>query len=129
MFKIDVSGVDDLEAAIKQYQGDAEKVINDILHNEAGQLIQESIRRLMPQSGAKWKGKKPPAKTGKSLTQINSNLAVTVTTTSGYQYLYFPNDGTNTRRHVGDKQFFAEGAEKVTNEIVARCIERLSKEI
>lgn len=129
MFKIDVSGIEELENAIKEYQGDAEKIINDILHNEAGQLIQREIYRLMPVSGAKWAGKKGAAKTSKSLKNVNGNLAVTVTTTGNYQYLYFPNDGTNTRRHVGNKQFFAEGAENVTNEIVERCIARLSEEI
>ena len=129
MFKIDMSGVDDLESAIKNYQGNAEIAINEVLHNEAGQLIQDAIRLLIPESGAKWKGKKPPAKTGNSLTQIDSNLAVTIPSTKNYQYLYFPDDGTNTRRHAGNKQFFAQGAENVKQDIIERCIARLSKEL
>ncbi len=128
-FKIDISQADDLIQAMKNYEGDVEKVINDVLHNEAGPLMQDSIKRLMPVSGRHWQGKKKPAKTANSLRNVTGNLFVTVTTTKNYQYLYFPDDGTNTRRHIGNKQFFLRGAEKVQDEIIERCISRLVNQI
>jgi len=124
-FDMDAKEFDRLQQAIKNFPGSAEEIINDVFHNEGGELIQEAIRRLMPVSGKNWKGKKPGAKNGKSLKQENGNLAVTVRTTSAYHYLYFPDDGTNTRNHVGNQQFFRRGGESSQSEIVDRCISRL----
>lgn len=124
-FEMDATEFDRLQQAIKNFPGNAEEAINDVLHNEGGELIQTEIRRLMPVSGKSWKGKKPPAKKGKSLRQDNGNLAVTIRTTANYHYLYFPDDGTNTRNHAGNKQFFMRGGENKQSEIVDRCITRL----
>lgn len=124
-FDMDAKEFDRLQQAIKNFPGSAEDIINDVFHNEGGALIQERITRLMPVSGKYWNGKSPPAKLGKSLRQENSNLAVTVRTTSAYHYLYFPDDGTNTRNHVGNQQFFRRGGESSQSEIVDRCISRL----
>lgn len=123
--RLDATEFDRLQEAIKQFQGNAEQTINDVLHNEGGLLIQDSIRRLIPESGKNWKGKAAPAKSGKSLRALNTNLAVAVTTTNKYHYLYFPDDGSNTRRHVGNQHFFYEGAEAVSDDIIERCIEKL----
>jgi HK97 gp10 family phage protein len=125
-FKISVADIDKLQAAMKEYQGDVEGTINDVLHNQGGELIQDAVRRLIPVSGKSWKGKPTAAKKGNSLTNINANLSVTVTTTKKYQYLYFPDDGTNTRRHVGNKRFFERGGESVKDEIIDRCIAKLT---
>lgn len=114
-----------LERAIRSFPGNAEEIINAVLHNEGGQLIQEAVRVRIPQSGKKWVGKKAPASVGNSLRSTNENLAVWVRSTKSYQYLYFPDDGTNTRRHVGDKQFFREGAESVSDQVLDRCVGRL----
>lgn len=124
-FKISIADIEKLQIAMKEYQGDAETAINDVFHNQGGELIQESIRRLIPVSGKTWKGKASPAKSSNSLKSVNTNLAVTVTTTKKYQYLYFPNDGTNTRRHVGNQQFFEKGGDAVKDKIIERCISKL----
>lgn len=125
-FKLNVSDVERLQDAMKEFDGNVEEIINDVLHSEAGEKIQESIRRLMPASGKNWKGKASPAKTSNSMQNINGNLSVTVTSTKKYQYLYFPDDGTTTRRHVGNQQFFARGAEAVKDEIIDRCVTKLT---
>lgn len=125
-FRIEGDEFDRLIEAIKSFQDNSEKVINDVLHNEGSELIQTNIRLLIPESGKKWKGKAAPAKTGNSLTALNGNLSVTTKSTKKYQYLYFPNDGTNTQRHVGNQQFFFEGAENSASDIIERCIERLT---
>lgn len=126
MLKINVAEIDKLHEAMKNFQGEVEPIINDVFHNQGGELIQGSIRRLIPVSGKTWKGKAPAAKTSKSLQSVNTNLAVTVKTTKKYQYLYFPNDGTNTRRHVGNQQFFEKGGDAVKDEIIERCITNLT---
>lgn len=127
MLKINIKDAERLGEAMQAFQGEVEPTINDVLHNQGGQLIQDSIRRLIPVSGITWKGKKSPAKSAKSLKGVNENLAVTVKTTKDYGYLYFPNDGTNTRRHIGNQQFFERGGEAVQDEIVDRCISQLTK--
>lgn len=124
-FELDSKEFDRLQRALQNYQGDTEKEINDVLHNEASPLIQEAIQRLIPTSGKTWKGKRPPAKTGNSLTDQKGNLSITVKSTTKYNYLYFPDDGTNTRRHAGNQQFFKRGGESKQTEIVDRCVNRL----
>jgi len=125
-FHLDVYQMDRLISALHDFEGDTESAINDVLHNEAGDLAQEAIRRLMPTSGKRWKGKRPPAKTSKSMRNDKANLEVTVRNTSYYDYLYFPNDGSNTRRHAGQQFFFERGGESVVDDIIRRCIDRLS---
>ena len=122
---LDISQFDTLQKAMKEYQGDTEQTINDVLHNQAGQLIHDAIKPLIPRSGKEWKGKKPPARTSNSLQKVNEHLAVTVKSRKDYGYLYFPDDGTNTRRHVGNQQFFKRGGESQTDEIINRCVKKL----
>ena len=124
--KIDVTALDALQKAMREYQGEVEPTINAVLHGEAGERIQNSVRNLIPVSGITWNGKKGAAKNSASLKSVNENLAVTVTTTKNYQYLYFPDDGTNTRRHVGNQRFFEKGGEAVKDEIINLCIGKLT---
>ena len=124
-FAIESDDFDKLHRVMADFQGNTENVVNDVLHNEAAPLIQEAIYRLMPTSGRKWKGKKGAAKTSNSLSSTNSNLAVTVHSTKRYGYLYFPDDGSNTRKHVGNQQFFLRGGESQASTIIDKCINRL----
>jgi hypothetical protein len=127
-FEMDTKEVERLYNVVKNFPSNAEKSINEVFHNEAPQLVSEEIKRLMPVSGKTWKGKAPAAKTAKSLTDETKNLAFTVKTTGKYHYLYFPDDGTNTSRHVGNQQFFKRGGENKQTEIVDRCINRIVKD-
>ena len=113
--------------AVKNFPGDAEKVINEVLHNEGSILIQDAVRSLMPMSGRTWKGKKPPAKEGKSLTDLKGNLSITVQTKPAYHYLYFPDDGSNTRKHAGSQQFFLKGGQSQQETIVDLCLKKLTE--
>ena len=115
--------------AMRIYGNQAGKVVDDVLHNEGANLIKEEIMRLLPESGRKWKGKKRAAKRAQPFTQSNESLAVTIRTRSGYHYLYFPDDGTNTSNHVGYKgkprEFMFHGAENQQGRIMDLCINRL----
>ena len=122
-FSLDVSGVERLQKAMLNCQGRAvETTINSILHDDGETLISEAVYRLMPRSDKK-AGRH--AKVSKSLTSDKENLSVTIAARGKWHYLYFPDDGTNTRRHVGNQQFFRRGAESVQDEIVDRCVNRL----
>lgn len=126
-FKLYVGDVDRLQEAIKNYPQYAEKAINEVLHNEGSVIIQEEIKRLMPFSGRNpWRGKKTPAKNSKSLTTKKGNLFVDIKSKKSYQYLYFPDDGSNTRSHYGDQHFFQRGGERKQDKIIERCIGRLT---
>lgn len=124
-FEMDAKEVERLFNTVKNFPGNAEKSINDVFHNDAPPIVSEEIKRLMPESGKTWKGKAPAAKGAKSLTDETANLSFTVKTTGKYHYLYFPDDGSNTRNHVGNQQFFQRGGEAKQTEIVDRCISRI----
>lgn len=126
LFELNFAEAEKLQKAMENFEGNTEAAINDVLHNYAGEAAMDAIRNLIPVSGKQWKGKLPSAKSAKSLETVNGNLSVTVTTTKNYQYLYFPNDGTTTRRHVGNQQFFERGGEAVKDDIIQRCINKLT---
>lgn len=124
-FEMDANEVERLFNTVKNFPGNAEKSINEVFHNDAPPIVSEEIKWLMPFSDAVWKGKAPHAKLAKSLTDEKANLSFTVKTTGKYNYLYFPDDGTNTKRHVGNQQFFQRGGENKQTEIIDRCINRI----
>lgn len=124
-----VEDFEKLQTAMKNFQGNAVKIINNVFHNDGVQLVGDEIQRLMPASGRTWNGKASPAKTSKSLTSVKEDLAFTIKATNKYQYLYYPDDGSSTRHHAGNLQFFARGGETKQNEIIERCIARLAEEI
>lgn len=123
ILRLDYFEIDRLQQALQGYQGDTEATINDVLHNFAGDRAQTDIYRLMPISGKKT-GKH--AKDSKSLSNVTGNLSVTVTAKGKWHYLYFPDDGTNTRRHVGNQRFFERGGEAAQEDIIERCITSLT---
>lgn len=119
---------DKLTESIKAYGDGAEDIINGVLHEYGAERIKEEIHKLLPESGRNWKGKKVAAKRTDPFVSEGGNLNVTVSTKSAYGYLYFPDDGTNTRKHVGNKQFMQRGAESATDDIIERCLAELVKE-
>lgn len=128
-FKLDAAEFDRLTERIKEYQGDAENVINEVLWGEGGQFISDAIMELLPRSGRTWVGKKKAAKDAAPFTQENENLSVTVRTKSGYNYLYFPDDGSTTKKHEGNQQFMFRGAENEQERIIDLCIAKLINEL
>lgn len=127
-FKLDAAEFDRLTERIKEYQGDAENVINEVLWGEGGPLISAAIMELLPRSGRTWIGKPKEAKSAAPFTQVNDNLSVTVRTKGTYNYLYFPDDGSNTKRHEGNLQFMFRGAENEQERIIDLCIAKLTNE-
>lgn len=124
MFDINFLAVEEVEKALAEYSGNTEDAINEVFHSEeVNTLAQNAIKALMPKSDKK-KGRH--AKDSNSLRKLDGNLSVTIRTQKAFQYLYFADDGTNTRRHIGNQQFFARGGENVKGEIIERCKEKLT---
>ena len=86
MWKIDATEIDELANRIAQTGEQAEKIINDVLHNYAGQEIIDHITPLIPESGRTWKGKKKPAKVSQPFREEQGNLYVVVKTKTPYNY-------------------------------------------
>lgn len=123
----DAAEIDELQDIINQYGVNAERTIDDVLHNEGAVEIRKSIARLLPASGRNWKGKPRPARSAmpKSFLQDNDMLAVTIAARGKYHYLYFPDDGSTTRHHVGNKRFMKRGAENATSKVIELCLGKL----
>lgn len=119
--------IDELAKMMEQYGSSAERVIEDVLHGEGASEIKREISRLLPQSGRRWRGKKPAASRAMpgKFAQDNDLLSVTIAARGAYSYLYFPDDGTNTKNHAGNQQFMRRGAERATPKIIELCLGRL----
>ena len=57
--------------------------------------------------------------------QKGSRLAVTVGTRSKFHYLYFPDDGTNTKHHAGKQHFFERGVEAQEENVINGILDAL----
>lgn len=128
VFSIDVKAYDELCQKMQAYQGNAENVVNEVLWDQGGTLINQAIMRLLPRSGRTWSGKKKAAADAQPFTQKNENLSVTITTKYSYHYLYFPDDGSTTRKHAGQRHFMFQGAENEQEKIIDLCIARLTED-
>lgn len=127
-FTMDYSGIESLSSAMQQYGDGALSQINDVLHGEGGEKIKDAIQILIPASGRYWRGKKAPAGSADSLQQMNNEtLAVTIKSRSAYNYLYFPDDGSNTLHHAGGQHFMQQGAEDTADQIIEMCVGKLTE--
>ena len=125
----DAGTVDRITGAMEAYGAEAERVVNDVIHGEGALEIRRRIANLLPESGRKWRGKQRPARTAMpaAFDQDEDVLAVTIAARDHYHYLYFPDDGSNTRRHVGNQQFMLRGAEAAADKIIDICLGRLAE--
>lgn len=132
-FKLDVRQAERLQKAMNNYAGNAGEAIDEVLHKEGAELIKEGIMRILPASGRTWAGKLPSAKSVQPFVQQDFSLGVVVHSKTKYNYLYFPDDGTNTQRHIGyqgkPRDFMRIGAESQAEKIMDLCIARLTEKI
>lgn len=126
-FTLDAKDYDRLVAAIQDYGDGAEEKINEVLHGFGAKRISDAAKTRIHPSGRMWKGKKKSARFTEPFTKETGNLSVTVKTKSAYNYLYFPDDGSTTRKHAGQQHFMRKGAEEVTETIIMRCLAALNE--
>lgn len=117
---------------LEQYQNlevNTEKNINNVVHGYGAELIQTNITNILPVSGRTWNGKKRGAKSGKPFRNIKENLGIVVKSKTNYNYLYFPDDGSNTQKHAGNQKFMQRGAEASIDNIKNKIIEQIINEL
>ena len=126
-FELDASELDQLQEVMNEYGTGAGQIIDGVLHGEGADLIKDNIARILPVSGRKWKGKGASASAAMpgKFVQDNGTLSVTIAARGKYHYLYFPDDGSNTKRHAGNQQFMRRGAEDASERIIEMCIGKL----
>lgn len=128
-FALDGGAAKELEARVRAFGDGAEDVVNGILHSEAGPLIYERINPLIHPSGRRFKGHTASAKSSKwPVYRTGENLAVTVAASAKFRYLYFPDDGGNTKRHAGNQHFMFRGARDAAPAVMERCVAALTRE-
>lgn len=125
VFYIDDAELERMQAGIAAFGDGADDAITEVIHR-SGPDIYERINPLIHPSGRRFKGHSSSATASAWPRYIREqHLAVTVTTKSRYRYLYFPDDGANTRRHAGHQRFFARGAEAAAPGIIEKAMARL----
>lgn len=125
-FTIDDKQFEALASRIKAYGDGAEDVINDEFEAFGVPTVKKDIQELIRPSGRRWKGKKASAATGQPFQHKMGNLSFIINSKSAYNYLYFPNDGSNTKRHAGGQNFMMRGAESAAPPIIERVTARLT---
>lgn len=128
-FEFDAGSIDDLYEKMVSYGTGSGQIIDKVLRSEGAEEIKKQIARLLPSSGRHWKGKAPAASSvmpGR-FDQDNGELSVTIAARGKYHYLYFPDDGSNTRKHAGNKQFMLHGAEAAAPKVVEMCVGKLAE--
>lgn len=124
-FGLEYDGVDKLIERMQQFGTGSGQIVDGVLHQKAGRMIDQAIMMILPVSGRTWKGKKTAASRTKPFQQTDGSLSVTIRSKTPYNYLYFPDDGSNTKKHRGDQQFMKRGAENEKADIIDLCISAL----
>ncbi|MCD8198245.1 MAG: hypothetical protein LUE24_13955 [Lachnospiraceae bacterium] len=127
---IDISGVEKLTEKLERYGNRSGAIVQEYLRDEGFDRIAGHIPNLIHASGrnkAKWKNKATASKSAyTSVFQgMVSGMTLTVSTKTRFNYLYFPDDGSNTLHHVGNQQFMLRGAQEQTDGIVDELVGRL----
>lgn len=123
---IDYSEINALQQVFQDYGDKAHKTVNDVLHSTAIPIIENNIQMLLPSSERKWKGKKAAASNTKPFrNDTNELLTVIVRSKTQYNYLYFPDDGSNTEHHHGNQHFMQRGADNSIERIAELCTAKL----
>lgn len=126
VYEVEYSEIERLYEKIIRYPADAEKKLTRYLHAAGYERLSKSIQNAIPVSDRQ----KNHARDANALMdkEKSSNLSVTIGTKSKYHYLYFPDDGSTTLRHAGNKQFFARGVENEETNVINEMLELLQFE-
>lgn len=132
VYEIKAQSIEKLQKSLNGYAETAENEINTYLHGSGYNLFSHSIENLIPVSDKKKKHAKysnslqDRLKSSRSRGGGFQNLSVTIGTKPKYDYLYFPNDGSNTVHHAGNQHFFDRGIEKKEDEAVDEMLDRIT---
>lgn len=128
---IDTTGVTQVQERMAEYGQGAGRVIQGVYEDFAAKDIKENVLPLVHSSGRVFKGHRQGAKSAgpEKVFRHNVNgLELVVRSQTKFGYLYFPDDGSNTKRHAGRQNFMGRGLEQSVPDIVDRCVARLTEE-
>lgn len=122
-FSINASELDKIENLFQSFGDKAYSIINETMHNSpAFEIATDNIQPLLPSSGRHWKGKGAAAASTQPFRKgPNELLTLIVRSKTKYNYLYFPDDGSNTVHHMGNQHFMQHGAENSLGAIADLC--------
>lgn len=122
--------IDSLKELLDRFGEKSHKIVNEVLHSdEAAKAVEDNISVLLPCSNRHWKGKSAPASQTQPFRSDNSELlTLTVKTKKSHNYLYFPDDGSNTKNHQGNQHFMKRGADASVSTIAQLCAAQLINE-
>lgn len=125
-FTLDRKSFDELIKRLNGTGADAEKVLNEYLHNTAPKKINPAIVGLVPVSDRNKKHAKSNNPFGR---QENYNLSVKLITSKEFNYLVFPDEGLGTSKKNVAQDFTGRGLEatvpELIDEMTARIVEKL----
>lgn len=125
-------GIENLQNIMEMYGQGAGRVVQEVYRDFAADEIKSNILPLVHSSGRVFKGHRRGAKQSgidKVFAHQIEGLSLTVRTTKQFGYLYFPDDGSNTRKHAGQQHFMQRGLNRAEDEIIYRCVVRIMEEI
>ena len=120
-FSLDTSAFEQLIPKLQEYGNGAEGVINSTFKAN-DEVFKNSIDNILPVSD-----RKKHAKGSNPFQSTFGNLSITIKSKKKYNYLYFPDDGSNTERHQGNQQFMRRGVELKQQTMIELILENLSK--
>lgn len=123
-YSIEADEFDSLVQKMEAYGPEAVTAINQAL-SESGPDIYQHVNQLIHPSGRRFKGHSSSATASDWSRYTPGQLSITVGTKSKFNYLYFPDDGSDTRRHAGMQNFFERGGEAAADKVIERCEEAL----
>lgn len=129
--RVDYDGINQLAERMERFGSGAGQVIQGVYTDFAAGEIKENVLPLVHSSGRTFKGHRQSARSAgpdKVFTQTVKDLTLIVRTNRRFGYLYFPDDGSNTRRHAGNQRFMQRGLDQSTDAIIERCVAALTEE-
>ncbi|MCD8208669.1 MAG: hypothetical protein LUD72_12080 [Bacteroidales bacterium] len=129
-FDVNLLGITEMANKVQQYGAKGERAINEYFQSEGFERVAPHIQGLIHASGRTFKGHSASA-TSASYNSVfgkeTGNLSLTIKSHGKYRYLYFPDDGSNTKHHAGNQQFMRRGAEEalpsITEDITKRLVQ------
>ena len=110
-FSLEDGDFERLLESMQRFGEGASEVINTVIHDSGDEIYRE-IDPLIHPSGRTFRGHTSSAQGSHwQRYDTSESMAITVSTTASRRYLYFPDDGSNTKRHYGNQQFMLRGAE------------------
>ena len=124
-------GVEQLGQRIADFGEGAGQIIQGVYEDFAAKEIKENIIPLIHPSGRTFKGHRQGARSAgpeKVFRHSVRELSLVVSTNRAFGYLYFPDDGSITRRHAGQQHFMDRGLQRSVDGIIERCVAALTKD-